>query len=150
MLESDYPTKFSELIQSVSWDIELPIEWATFFQERGEVPCYSEDERNNQRLKVRAHGVMHFEKSLPFRPRSEGPLGVYTRDFSRHGCGMLVPFELYPVEQIRVALPTFWVQLEVVRARRITSRCFEIGTKLLKRHDPSIQGLMPAATADIA
>tara|TARA_R110002049_G_scaffold50370_2_gene142967 strand:+ start:19661 stop:19852 length:192 start_codon:yes stop_codon:yes gene_type:complete len=63
---------------------------------------------------------------------------------------MLVPFELYPVEQIRVALPTFWVQLEVVRARRITSRCFEIGTKLLKRHDPSIQGLMPAATADIA
>ena len=150
MLESDYPTKFGELIQTVSWDIELPIEWATYFQERGEVPCYADDERNNQRLKVRAHGLMHFDVSLPFRPRGSGPVGVYTRDFSRHGCGLLTPVELYPLEKIRIALPTFWVQLEVVRARRITSKCFEIGTVLIKRHNPSIDGLMSVEAADAA
>ena len=147
MLENDYPTGFSELIQSVSWDIELPIEWAGFFHERGEVPCYTEDERNNQRLKVRTHGLMYFEQSLPFRPRDSGPIGVYTRDFSRQGCGFLSPFELFPGEQIRIALPTFWVQVEVVRARRITSKCYEIGTTLIKRHDPSIEALQPTLFA---
>ena len=146
MLENDYSSKFSELIKSVSWDIELPIEWSGFFHERGEVPCYTEDERNNQRLKVRTHGLMLFEGSLPFRPRSGDPFGVYTRDFSRQGCGLLSSFELFPTEKIRIALPTFWVQLEVVRARRITSKCFEIGTTLIKRHDPSFQALQPAMT----
>ena len=148
MLENDYPTKFGELIQSVPWNIELPIEWAGFFHERGEVPCYSDDERNNQRLKVRTHGLMYFEQPLPFRPRSGEAIGVYTRDFSRHGCGVLTDFELFPCEKIRIALPTFWVQLEVVRARRITSRCYEIGTVLLKRNDPSLEALMPSLVAN--
>ena len=148
MLESDYPTKFGVMIQSVDWDIELPIEWATYFQERGEVPCYSDDERINQRLKVRAHGLMHFEGSLRFRPRPIEPIGVYTRDFSRHGCGLLTPMELFPTEKIRIALPTFWVQLEVVRARLITRKCFEIGAVLFRRHDPSIEALLPFETAD--
>ena len=148
MLESDYPTKFGELIQSVAWEIELPIEWAGYFHERGEVPCYSDDERNNQRLKVRTHGLMYFEQPLPFRPRGGGPIGVYTRDFSRHGCGVLTHFELFPCEKIRVVLPTFWVQLEVVRARRITSKCYEIGTVLIKRLDPTMESLRSNVFAD--
>ena len=148
MLEGDYPTKFGELIQSVPWDIELPIEWAGYFHERGEVPCYTEDERNNQRLKVRTHGLMYADQPLPFRSRAGGPTGVYTRDFSRHGCGLLTHFELFPGERIRVALPTFWVQLEVVRARRITSKCYEIGTVLIKRLDPSMEALQPNGLAE--
>lgn len=138
MLEVDYPKRFGELIQAVSWDIELPIEWSDYFEERGEVASFVEDQRNNQRLKVRTHGLLYVDQTLPFLTRNETPYGIYTRDFSRHGCGFLTSFELYPEEQVRLVLPTFWVQLTVVRARRITSKCYEIGTALLHRNDPDM------------
>lgn len=135
MLEEHYSARFRELIESVDWDIELPVEWADFFQVRGETPTYADDERHNQRLKIRTHGVLWFDRSLPFLTRSEEPVGIYTRDFSRHGAGFLTAFEVYPQEQVRILLPSFWMQLEVTRTRRITSRCFEIGTRLIRRHD---------------
>ena len=138
MLEEHYSAKFHELIHSISWDIELPVEWVGYFDDRGEIASYSDDERNNQRLKIRAHGVLGFERDLPFRPRTTEPIGIYTRDFSRSGMGFLAPLEIYPGEQVRIVLPTFWLQLEVVRARRITSKCYEIGARLVRRHDPSL------------
>ena len=137
MLEIDYSTQLGELIKATDWDIELPMEWSDYFDQRGEVASYSDDERHNQRLKIRTHGILWFEGPLPFCPRPTSPLGIYTRDFSRHGTGFLSPFEIYPEEKVRIALPTFWVQLHVVRARRITSKCYEIGSTLIQRHDPS-------------
>lgn len=137
MLDVDYTTRFAELIDSVDWKIELPIEWKDYFSERGEASIFEEDERQNQRLKVRAYGLMWFDRALPFCPRSRDPMGIYTRDFSRHGMGFLAPVELYPEEFVRLALPNFWVRLQVVRTRRITSLCYEIGTVLVERHDPS-------------
>lgn len=145
MLEIDYPKRYGELIQAVNWDIELPVEWSDYFEERGEVSSFAEDQRNNQRLKVRTHGLLWFTQSLPFLSRDEAPLGIYTRDFSRQGCGFLAPFEMYPEESVKVILPTFWVQLKVVRARRITSKCYEIGTALLQRNDPEMAAFSPSA-----
>ena len=136
MLEVDYPTRFGELIQSVDWDIELPVEWADYFEVRGESTAFSADQRMNQRLKVRTHGLLWVEHALSFRARPDKFVGTYTRDFSRHGCGFLTDWELFPEERVRIILPTFWVQLLVVRTRRITSKCYEIGGQLLHRHDP--------------
>jgi hypothetical protein len=149
VLEIDYSTQLGTLIGSIDWDIELPVEWSDYFEQRGEIASYADDERHNQRLKIRTHGVMWFDTSLPFRPRSADPIGIYTRDFSRHGAGFLTPMEVYPEEQVRITLPTFWVQLHVVRARRITSKCYEIGATLIQRHDPTPEafqlGANPAA-----
>lgn len=137
MLEEHYSAQYHELIRSLAWDIELPIEWRDYFEQRGETSTCSDDERNNQRILVRTYGVLWFERGVPFCPRTREPVGIYTRDFSRQGVGFLTPFQVFPEEQLRVVLPTFWMQLVAVRARRITSRCYEIGAKLLKRHDPS-------------
>lgn len=145
MLEIDYSTQFGEMIQQMAWDIELPIEWKDYFDQRGEVTSFAEDERNNKRLKIRTHGVMWFDHTLPAHPRAESAVGIYTRDFSRQGSGFLSPFEIYPEEKVRVLLPTFWVQLKVVRARRITSKCYEIGSFLLSRHDASAEAF-PVST----
>lgn len=144
MLEIDYSTQLGDLIQSVDWDIELPVEWSDYFDERGEVASYVDDDRNNQRLKIRTHGILWFDQSLPFCNRSENPLGIYTRDFSRQGAGFLSPFEIYPEERVRIVLPTFWVQLHVVRARRITSKCYEVGAMLVHRFDPGPDAFQPA------
>ena len=152
MLEIDYSTQLGELIQSIDWNIELPVECSDYFEQRGEIASYAEDERHNQRLKIRTHGIMWFESSLPFRPRPADPIGIYTRDFSRQGAGFLAPFEIYPEERVRIALPTFWVQLHVVRARRITSKCYEIGAMLMQRNDPGADAFDvasdPLPTAD--
>ncbi len=137
MLDFDYSTRLGELIKATPWDIELPHDWKDYFEERGEVPSYAGDDRNNQRLRVRTHGILFFEKSLPFCCRSTDPIGVYTRDFSRNGIGILSSIQLFPEEMVRVILPTFWIQLRVVRVRRVTSACYEIGCTLLHRNDPS-------------
>ena len=137
MLEEHYSTEFHELIRCTNWEIELPIEWTGYFDDRGEIASYANDERSNQRLKVRTHGVLAFDRTLPFCPRSKVPVGIYTRDFSKNGVGFLSPLQIYPAEQVRILLPTFWVELEVMRARRITSKCYELGAKLIRRHDPS-------------
>jgi hypothetical protein len=136
MLEGDYPTQFGELIQRAGWDIELPIEWSSYFEERGETTTFLDDQRRNQRLKIRTHGLLWVEHTLGFRSRPDRFMGIYTRDFARHGCGFLAEYELFPEERVRIVLPTFWVQLLVVRSRRITSKCYEIGGQLLHRHDP--------------
>ena len=147
MLDSDYPTQFADLIQSVHWDIELPMEWEDFFEQRGEVPSYMDDNRSSQRLKVRTYGIAYFEGSLPFRSRSPQPMGIYTRDFSRNGTGFISPVEIFPEECIRVVLPTFWCQLHVHRCRRITSKCYEIGAALTSRHDPNMMAFQPNSPA---
>lgn len=138
MLELDYSSRFSEVIQSLPRDIELPEDWSNFFKQRGSSGSCPDDERANQRMIVRAHCVMWIDRSLPFLMRGHDPVGVYTCDFSRQGCGFLSPFQLFPEERVRIALPTLWVRLRVVRARRIGRRCFEIGAALVEQHDPEL------------
>lgn len=137
MLDTAYSKQLEQLIHQVDWDIELPFEWQNYFDERGEIPSFANDDRSSQRLKVRTYGVMWFESIHQFCARSSEPVGIYTRDFSRQGSGFLCHFELYPDEVVRLALPTMWVRLRVVRVRRLTSKCYEIGTRLISRHDPS-------------
>lgn len=145
MCDSDYSVRFAESIHAVDWDIELPVVWKDFFEEKGELPSYVEDARSNQRLRVRTHGIMWFESDLQFRPRTDRPIGIYTKDFSRQGIGVLSAMQLYPEETLRIALPTFWLQVRVSRVRRITSKCYEVGTTLLHRHDPSMAAFEPSA-----
>lgn len=147
MLEDDYSSRFSRLIESVKWDIELPRDWTDYFDHRGETSSFNGDVRSNKRMMVRTYGLMWTEESLSFCHRSAEPIGIYTRDFSRQGVGLLTPFQIYPEERIRVVLPAFWVELSIVRARRITNKCYEVGAELLQRHDPDPKAFAPATAA---
>ena len=138
MLAVDYQAKLEQLLQSISWNIQIPEAWSGFFEDTGRPAVFADDQRHNQRIKIRTAGIMWFEKSIPIRPRTTDPLGIYTRDFSRKGAGFLSPCEIYPEEEIRIVLPTFWVQVRVARARRINSRCYEIGAVLLLQHEPDL------------
>jgi len=147
MLESDYLSQYTRLIGTLDWEIELPRQWANFFQEKGHSPSCAHDERANQRYRLRTYGALWFENPLPAFPRGIEPIGIYTCDFSRTGCGILASFPLYPGEQVRVVLPTFWTRLTVARARRITRRCYEIGLTLDQRCDPSAEAFDPIGMA---
>lgn len=137
MLDVDYQTRLGQLIQATDWKIELPAEWHDFFEERGPISSHSLDKRRHQRMRVRAAGLLWFDEPLPAFPRPAGPIGIYTRDLSRQGLGIVAPLQLYPEEKIRVLLPTFWVELRAVRSRRITATCYVVEAQLIAHHEPS-------------
>lgn len=137
MLESDYTKRFKSLIQSVDWNIELPSTWSNYFDEVGECNSLTEDERQNRRVKVRSQGVMLNERSLPSCDRGTDPIGIYSRDFSRRGCGFIAPHQLFPQEAVRLILPTFWMRLLITRTRRVGPSCYEVGGELIVQHVPS-------------
>ena len=137
MLDFDYSKRLEALIQSLDWQIQLPSTWSNFFDEVGESTTLALDERQNRRMKVRTLGVLHFERQLPAIPRPSSPVGIYSRDFSRRGCGFVSPQQLYPREIVRVILSTFWIQLEICRTRRVGPMCYEIGCELIAQNLPS-------------
>ncbi|MCM2372696.1 PilZ domain-containing protein [Aporhodopirellula aestuarii] len=136
MLDFDYPVHYAGLIQQVSWDIELPEQWNEFFTETGVVAVVDPDRRDKQRRIVRMRGLMSIDRPLPSIKREKRFFGVYTKDFSKDACGVVTPFQLYPKERVRLVLPTFWLELRVVRCHRETSTCFDTGFALVRRHDP--------------
>lgn len=137
MLEFNYSERFKSLIQSLDWRIQLPPSWANFFDERGDYYSLMGDERQNGRTRVRTQGVMIYEQPLPNIPRGLEPVGIYSRDFSRRACGFLTPYQLYPLESVRLILPTLWMRLQICRSRRLGPSCYEIGGELIDQSPPS-------------
>jgi hypothetical protein len=137
MLDFDYTERLNSLIQSMNWQIRLPPIWSNYFEETGESVPLPKDQRQNRRMKVRSLGLMVYEKPLPSVPREPCPVGVYSKDFSRKGCGFLSPVPVYPEETVLLILPTFWLRLVICRCRRVGASCYEVGGELLAQAPPS-------------
>ncbi|SMP68338.1 hypothetical protein SAMN06265222_11140 [Neorhodopirellula lusitana] len=135
MLDFDYSTYYADLVRSHSWQIQLPSGSENFFYEKGIVQGDSPEKRTRQRRIVRLRGFMVSERVLPAIPRERKLVGVYTKDFSNNACAVLSPKEWFPGEGVRLILPTFRLNLCVVRCRRRGVKCYEIALTLLSRHD---------------
>lgn len=136
MLDFDYSAGFAALIRAIDWRIRLPPEWDVFFHEKGIASSCHADPRRHQRMNVRTPGLLWFERPLPAFPRDRSPVGIYTRDLSRRGLGLVTPMQLYPEEIIRAVLTTFWVEVRVVSCRRVSEACYIAGTELISQHAP--------------
>jgi len=150
MLEFNYSEQLDSLIQRLDWRIELPPDWVKFFEESGTSASVAGDKRNNSRMCIRTLAVSHYETTLPSIPRAAETLGVYIRDFSRRGCGLISPVQMYPEEIVRIVLATFWIRLKVVRARRVGPACYEIGGELIEQNQPgpeAFEGLAACSPA---
>jgi hypothetical protein len=136
MLDFDYQQHYAELIRDINWSITLPQAWCRFFEESGILPSLPNDLRRSQRRAIRTFGLLRIDAALPAIPRSADLFGIYTKDFSKNAVGLISPIELYPVERLRLILPTCWLSLEVIRCKRHNSGCYEIGAKLMHHHEP--------------
>ena len=149
MLEHNYKTTFDEIVAQTQYGIELPRSWQDYFEQTGEIPSFRGDRRAAVRMKVRVHGLWWFESRASFAGdvgrTADDAIGIYTRDFSRQGVGMLLPMQVYPEDVCRVVLPTFWMRAKVVRVRRLNAKCFETGCQLIQRFDPSDEAFPAAA-----
>ncbi len=137
MLDFDYSARLRELTHAIDWNIRLPPEWDDFFDEKGvAAPCHN-DRRRHQRLKARTPALLWFVQPLPAFPRSDQPIGIFTRDLSRRGLGLVTPIALYPAEIVRVVLVTFWVEVRVANCRRVNDACYIVGTELVAQYPAS-------------
>lgn len=137
MLDEDYSNQLDLIKQSLAWSIELPPSMERFFDYAGESGVTPHEARRFMRIRARTHAVAFFELSVPSVEREPVPFGVYTADFSRTGCSFVSHFQLYPTEEVRLILPKFWLQLQVVRCRKLGERCFENGAVLISRNPVS-------------
>ncbi len=139
MLEIDYSQRLADLFTQTSWNIELPEGLGDFFLNNGEAAMsFPDDERTNQQIRIRTEALLWSEVALPFRPRESDPIGIYTQDFSRTGMGFLSSIEFYPEEEVRILVPSFWVQVRIARTRRLGKACYETGAILIRKHSPSV------------
>lgn len=136
MLDFDYPSHYAGLIESIDWRIQLPSTMNGFFAESGIVEELDREKRQAQRRIVRLKGAMMIERALPMISRGNRFIGVYTKDFSKDGCGLLSSIQWFPEETVRLVLPTFWLTLRVHYCQKLGENCFHVGLKLLNRHDP--------------
>lgn len=143
MLGEHYPNLLAKLIDRAVWSIVLPETHRNFFSERGQSMSVAAEQRNAGRMRVRTRGIMLYEGVLPTIPRPRLCVGIYTGDFSHNGIGFLAPHQLFPMESVRILFPTFWMQVNIVRARRLGHQCFEIGGTLIRRYDPSEDAFDP-------
>lgn len=143
MLDVDYSNRLAALSAQVRWGVTLPDHMQRFFEESGaQLTTVVGDQRRSVRLKIRTKAILYSEGVLPSVPRDVEPIGVYLADISRYGAGFLSDRQFYPLERVRLILPTCWLSVEAVRANRIGRNCYHIGTELVKKHEISEEAFM--------
>jgi hypothetical protein len=137
MLEEPYKEKLDSLLATINWSIQLPPRLSDFFSVRGDSQSAVQEERKHIRIRARAKCPGFFESTLPSLHRDSTCIPIYTADFSRGGCGFISAIQIFPTERLRLILPTFWLQLQIVRCRKLGPRCYEIGSILVAKNQPN-------------
>ncbi len=133
-----HDNSLKEKISSLPCEIILPFSMDSFFKQEERLTC--DDRRKMPRLVFHAEAALeHPRESL--MNRKPGWIKVYIRDLSRGGIGFIHSEQLFPMEKFKllfpmpksVALGTFKqpVQIEIVRCKRHSDKCYEIGAMML-------------------
>jgi hypothetical protein len=100
---------------------QTALPWPTeeFLSGVGEPSLQGASRRQYQRAMLRKHAVI-----------TVGPdqHAVFTKDVSRKGFGLLSPLQLFPCDELEIAVADLpMVRLVVRRCRRIAERCYDCG-----------------------
>ena len=107
-----------------SWDVlptpvELPEEWADFFEQRGPTLGNFDESRGFHRFHLRGKAILK---------RNNIHYGIYTKDISRTGMGFYCGEQLFPCENVFILLPDGTNhEMSTVRCLRIKDNCYECG-----------------------
>ena len=141
----EYQQSLEELLEKLSFDLELPDSWDDFFEKSGLVPCSPQDRRRFPRRYFRERAVMRLEQSLPQFPRERSGFGVYTKDLSRRGLSFLHHQQIFPEEKLELWTSLGKLRLTAVRCRKINDLCYEIGTTI---HDEDTDLVLPGTRCE--
>ena len=123
---------FDERIAGTPSGMVLPPKIQLELNERGPAETTQEDVRITPRFKCKGPAVLEWVES-PYGISGLFPTTqVIVRNLSRTGFSILADRQWFPEQLAILYLPVANVLTRVTRARRLGSRCFDIGLKILQ------------------
>jgi hypothetical protein len=123
MLVGSDRNMIAEAWENADLTAQLPGSIVSFMTKQGPVPVYHDEKRSFHR---------HYMRGKAILKRGDMTLGVYTKDVSRQGIGLLSPVQLLPLERVVLTLPNGSTQqLELARCHRVGKDCFDCGTRFV-------------------
>jgi len=121
----------SKLIGDYSQTIVLPPSIQSELSERGIVGTCDEEVRVVSRFRCNGPIVLEWIESPPGLPLRFPTTLAIIRNVSRTGFSVLVDRQWFPEQLALLHLPIATATAKVVRARRLGSRCYDIGFRMV-------------------
>lgn len=123
-------------IQAEPLRVELPPELKAFFQQHGYQKETAANVRSDARLQVRTEVEFAFHSHPPaldvlLQKLPQRATGLI-KDLSRTGIALLYHKQLYPAQELQVFLLGRELFVKVVRCRKLSDCCYEVGGRVLK------------------
>ncbi len=122
---------FSELITAHPLSLAIPPQVQLELRQRGPISTCDEDVRVAPRFRCKGPAVLEWIESPSGLPLQFPTTQVIVRNLSRTGFSVLADRQWFPEQMVKIYLPSAVVLAKVVRARRLGSRCYDIGFRIV-------------------
>jgi hypothetical protein len=130
MFELKNKQSFEQLIAELPSTVLIPPRIQLELNQQGTTSTVQEDVRIAPRFRCKGAAIFEWVSSPAGLPISFPMTQVIVRNVSRTGFSILVDRQWFPEQIGRLCLPIAIVTCRVVRARRLGSRCFDIGVRI--------------------
>jgi hypothetical protein len=121
---------FEQLIIDCPFSIVIPPQVQLELSLRGVTNPVQEDVRIAPRFRCRGQAVLEWVESPVALPLQFPTTQAIVKNVSRTGFSVIADRQWYPEQIARLYLPVATVTSRVVRARRLGSRCYDIGLRI--------------------
>lgn len=129
MLETDYRTALSQLLESATRDLQASDD-AMHALKADIKEAIGVDRRRFHRFEAWFEGVMDVIGGWPDYAASDRRHVVQVFSVSRSGIGFLHATQLYPEDEVAIWLPMRRLVYSVRRCRRLDAQCYLVGATL--------------------
>ena len=130
MPRSSDDLSFDQLIRQHPLTLVIPPQIQLELRERGPMSTRIDDIRVASRFRCRGPAILECVESPIALPRPFPTSQVIVRNLSRTGFSVLMDRELFPEQIVRAFLSIATATAIVARARRLGSRCYDIGFRI--------------------
>ena len=131
MLGATNEPNFNELIQWYPLTLAIPPQIQLELRERGPILSCNDDVRVATRFRCKGPAILEWSESPLGLPIQFPTTQVVVRNLSRTGFSLLADRQWFPEQIAKIYFATAIVTARVVRARRLGSRCYDIGFRIV-------------------
>lgn len=131
MLGTKDEPNFNDLIRGHPLTLAIPPQIQLELQQRGPISTCDEDVRVATRFRCRGPAILEWMESPSGLPIQFPTSQVIVRNLSRTGFSVLAERQWFPEQIVKIYFSTAFVTARVVRARRLGSRCYDIGFRMV-------------------
>ncbi len=131
MLRTSDEPNYIELIEEHPLKLAIPPQIQLELRQRGPISTCDEDVRVAPRFRCNGPAVLEWLESPCGLPIAFPTTQVLVRNLSRTGFSVLADRQWYPEQLVKIYLPIAIITAKIIRARRLGSRCYDLGCRVL-------------------